>query len=172
VISHYISLGNIAPDEATQKIETGYDAKRDRWNGYDRVEHKQIYEEYEAVEAERQRLREEEIDKQTTTDMAAVHKVAKADGKEGDPDFGSSNEEDADEDKCADAADAVGQKMDTKTRITVWTFPSQEVQRPTMQHCGEPFPYHRKENTPASGGFRISLLVPYNPSDATHLRSP
>ena len=113
---------NIAPDEVTQHIEAGYDAKRDRWNGYDPAEHKQIYEEYEAVEAERQRLREEEIDKQTTTDMAAVRKVAKAgkaEGKEGDPDFGSSDEEDADEDKYADAADAVGQKMDTKTRITV-----------------------------------------------------
>ena len=113
---------NIAPDEFIQDIEVGYDAKRDRWNGYDPAEHKKIYEEYEAVEAERQRLREEEIDKQTTTDMAAVRKVAKAgkvEGKEGDPDFGSSDEEDADEDKYADAADAVGQKMDTKTRITV-----------------------------------------------------
>jgi pre-mRNA-processing factor SLU7 len=113
---------NIARDEVIQDIEAGYDAKRDRWNGYDPAEHKKIYEEYEAIEAERQRLREEEIDKQTTTDMAAVRKVAKAgkvDGKEGDPDFGSSDEEDADEDKYADAADAVGQKMDTKTRITV-----------------------------------------------------
>jgi pre-mRNA-processing factor SLU7 len=113
---------NIAQDEVIQHIEAGYDAKRDRWNGYDPAEHKMIYEEYEAVEAERQRLREEEIDKQTTTDMAAVRKVAKAgkaEGKEGDPDFGSSDEEDADEDKYADAADAVGQKMDTKTRITV-----------------------------------------------------
>ena len=113
---------DIAPDEIIQHIEAGYDAKRDRWNGYDPAEHKKIYEEYEAVETERQRLREEEIDKQTTTDMAAVRKVAKAgkaEGKEGDPDFGSSDEEDADEDKYADAADAVGQKMDTKTRITV-----------------------------------------------------
>jgi pre-mRNA-processing factor SLU7 len=110
---------DIAPDEAIQHIEAGYDAKRDRWNGYDPAEHKRIYDEYEAIEAERQRLREEEIDKQTTTDMAAVRKVAKAGKAEGDPDFGSSDEEDADEDKYADAADAVGQKMDTKTRITV-----------------------------------------------------
>jgi len=113
---------DIAQDEVIQQIEVGYAAKRDRWNGYDPAEHKKIYEEYEAVEAERQRLREEEIDKQTTTDMAVVRKVAKAgkaEGKEGDPDFGSSDEEDADEDKYADAADAVGQKMDTKTRITV-----------------------------------------------------
>ena len=34
-------------------------------------------------------------------------------------DFGSSDEEEGDEEKYADAADAVGQKLDTKTRITV-----------------------------------------------------
>ncbi|TFK44393.1 pre-mRNA-splicing factor SLU7 [Crucibulum laeve] len=112
---------NIQADEIIQDVATGYDAKRDRWNGYDAAEHKQIYEEYEAVEAARQKLREDEIDNQTTTDLAAVRKVAKAGKteKEGDPDFGSSEDEDADEDKYADAADAVGQKMDTKTRITV-----------------------------------------------------
>ncbi|EIM83041.1 pre-mRNA-splicing factor SLU7 [Stereum hirsutum FP-91666 SS1] len=113
---------DIAPDEIIQEVAAGYDAKRDRWNGYDPSEHKKIYEEYEAIEAERQRLREEEIDNQTTTDLAAVRRVAKAgkaEGKEGDADFGSSDEEDADEDKYADSADAVGQKMDTKTRITV-----------------------------------------------------
>lgn len=46
-------------------------------------------------------------------------KAGKKEGKEADPDFGSSDEEDADDDKYADAADAVGQKLDTKTRITV-----------------------------------------------------
>ncbi|KAL1736066.1 Pre-mRNA splicing Prp18-interacting factor-domain-containing protein [Schizophyllum commune] len=109
---------DIQADEIIQDVPAGYDAKRDRWNGYDPAEHKKIYDEYAAIEAERQRLREEEIDKQTTTDLAAVRKVAKA-GKKSDPDFGSSDEEDMDEDKYADAADAVGQKMDTKTRITV-----------------------------------------------------
>ncbi|KAK7005748.1 Pre-mRNA-splicing factor SLU7, partial [Favolaschia claudopus] len=112
---------DIQADEIIQDVATGYDAKRDRWNGYDVAEHKKVYEEYAAVDAARQKLREEEIDNQTTTDLAAVRKVAKATKaeKEGDADFGSSDEEDADEDKYADAADAVGQKMDTKTRITV-----------------------------------------------------
>lgn len=112
---------DIQADEIIQDVANGYDAKRDRWNGYDPSEHKMIYAEYEAIEAARKKLREEEIDNQTTTDLAAVRKVAKA-GKEkkaADPDFGSSDEEDADDDKYADAADAVGQKLDTKTRITV-----------------------------------------------------
>ncbi|KAJ7287822.1 Pre-mRNA splicing Prp18-interacting factor-domain-containing protein [Mycena rebaudengoi] len=113
---------DIQADEVIQEVATGYDAKRDRWNGYDVAEHKRVYDEYAAIDAARQKLREEEIDNQTTTDLAAVRKVAKAgktDGKEGDADFGSSDEEDADEDKYADAADAVGQKLDAKTRITV-----------------------------------------------------
>jgi pre-mRNA-processing factor SLU7 len=102
-----------------QDIAAGYDAKRDRWNGYDPAEHRRVYDEYEAVEAARQKLREEAIDNQTTTDLATVRKVAKAGKGEKDLDFGSSDEEDEDEDKYADAADAVGQKLDTKTRITV-----------------------------------------------------
>jgi pre-mRNA-processing factor SLU7 len=113
---------NIRADEVIQEVEAGYDAKRDRWNGYDPAEHKKIYDEYAAIDAARQKIREEEIDNQTTTDLAAVRKVAKAgkgDTKQGDLDFGSSDEEDADEDKYADAADAVGQKLDAKTRITV-----------------------------------------------------
>lgn len=112
---------DIQADEVIQTVATGYDAKRDRWNGYDVAEHKRVYDEYEAIESARQKLREDQIDNQTTTDLAAVRKVAKAGKaeKEGDADFGSSDEEDADEDKYADAADAVGQKLDAKTRITV-----------------------------------------------------
>ncbi|KAF5393412.1 hypothetical protein D9757_000755 [Collybiopsis confluens] len=111
---------DIRADEVIQDVELGYAAKRDRWNGYDPAEHKKIYTEYTAVEAARQKLREEEIDNQTTTDLAAVRKMAKAGKKDKeDADFGSSDEEDADEDKYADAADAVGQKLDAKTRITV-----------------------------------------------------
>jgi pre-mRNA-processing factor SLU7 len=110
---------DIQADDVVQDVAAGYDAKRDRWNGYDPAEHRRVYDEYAAVEAARQKLREEAIDNQTTTDLATVRKVAKAGKGEKDPDFGSSEEEDEDEDKYADAADAVGQKLDTKTRITV-----------------------------------------------------
>ncbi|KAF7321704.1 Slu7 domain-containing protein [Mycena kentingensis (nom. inval.)] len=110
---------DIQADEVVQDVATGYAAKRDRWNGYDTAEHTKVYEEYAAIDAARQKQRELEIDNQTTTDLAAVRKVAKAGKADGDADFGSSDEEDEDEDKYADTADAVGQKLDTKTRITV-----------------------------------------------------
>lgn len=115
---------DIQADDVVQEIPSGFDAKRDRWNGYDAADFKEVADEYAALEAARQKIREAEIDSQTTTDLAAVRKVAKAgkgDGKDkgDDPDFGSSDEEDDDDEKYADAADAVGQKLDTKTRITV-----------------------------------------------------
>ncbi|KAK0545856.1 mRNA splicing protein [Tilletia horrida] len=136
---------NIAADEVIVDIEgldKDYDAKRDRWNGYDPSQHKKVVEQYEAVEEERRRLREEEIDQQTSTaDLSTVKKLANkgkgkavkkgADGEEGegedgddqkdddDDDFGSSDDEDEDEDKYADKANMPGQKIDTNKRITV-----------------------------------------------------
>ncbi|CDZ98298.1 pre-mrna-splicing factor slu7 [Phaffia rhodozyma] len=112
---------DIVPDEVIQNVGGDWVTKRDRWNGYDPSEYQKVHEEWDALEEARKRIREEEIDNQTTTDLAAVKKVAKA-GKtkvKADDDFGSSEDEDEDEDKYADAADAAGQKVDTKSRITV-----------------------------------------------------
>ncbi|WVQ96672.1 pre-mRNA-splicing factor SLU7 [Kwoniella sp. CBS 9459] len=110
---------NIAADEVIQDIEGDYDAKRDRWNGYDPTTYKHIVDEYEATEEARKKYREEEIDNQTSTDISAVKKLAKKEKEKDDDDFGSSDEDEDDDDKYADAADQVGQKLDTKTRITV-----------------------------------------------------
>jgi hypothetical protein len=106
---------DIAADEVVyaERAEN-YDSKRDRWDGYDPASHKAVVEEHEALEAARQQLREEAVDK--ATDIKAVAKVAKAGKKKKkDDDFGSSDEsDDDDDDKYADGADVAGQKLDTK----------------------------------------------------------
>lgn len=41
---------DIQADEVVQNVELGWDAKRDRWNGYDPSEYRQVIEEYEELE--------------------------------------------------------------------------------------------------------------------------
>ncbi|CAO1622240.1 unnamed protein product [Parajaminaea phylloscopi] len=128
---------DIAPDEhltdfGDKKVD--FATKRDRWNGYDPSEHKRIMEEYEAVEEERRRLREEQIDKQTSTDLSEAKKIAKKTkkkskaGEEGeeagtaaDPDFSSSDDDDDDDEKekYAESANMAGQKVDTDNRMSI-----------------------------------------------------
>lgn len=89
---------DIIADEVVQTFnDSGWDTKRDRWNGYDPAEHQRVVEEYERIEEARRKLKEQELDKKDATDAAA----------------------DEDEEKYADEADMVGQKLNTKTRVTV-----------------------------------------------------
>jgi pre-mRNA-processing factor SLU7 len=111
---------DIAPDEVVLDADikgNAWDSKRDKWAGYDPANHKRVVLEHEALEEARKKFREEELDK--TTDLKVVQKVAKtgkAAAKDKDEDdFGSSDESgDEEDDKYADAADAAGQKLDTK----------------------------------------------------------
>lgn len=110
---------DIAPDEILQDSldNDNWDEKRDRWAGYDPAQHRRVVMEHEALEAARNKFREQQVDE--STDLKTVKKLAKA-GKEkekqdGDSDFGSSDDSgDEDEVKYAEGADAAGQKLDNK----------------------------------------------------------
>lgn len=84
---------DIRPDEVVQSIDKdfSFDAKRDRWNGYDPAMYKEVVERYEALEQERLRVREEALDSRTIEHQAK--KAAKA-AKVKDDDFDSSSDED------------------------------------------------------------------------------
>ena len=117
----------LAGDHMLQEVQgLDYAAKRDRWNGYDPSEHRKVVEEFEAIEAERRRLKEEQIDNQTSSDLKHAKRLAqkqaksKASGGDADDlDFSSSDSDDSDDEKYADKADAVGQKVDTDKRMTI-----------------------------------------------------
>ncbi|KAJ3015436.1 UNVERIFIED_CONTAM: mRNA splicing protein [Siphonaria sp. JEL0065] len=119
----------ISADEVVTNINLGFDAKRDRWNGYDPNEHTKIIKDWELVDQERRRLREEAAAKELE---AAASKgeakekevVATVVGEEEEKKrllalLGEDEEVDGDEDKYADNADQIGQKLDTKSRTTV-----------------------------------------------------
>lgn len=46
---------DIQADEVIQDVDLGWDAKRDRWNGYDAKEYKNVIQEYEQVEESKKR---------------------------------------------------------------------------------------------------------------------
>lgn len=49
---------NIEADEAVEDVQLGWDAKRDRWNGYDPANFTEVVEEYNELEALRKKTRE------------------------------------------------------------------------------------------------------------------
>ncbi|KAF9431483.1 mRNA splicing protein [Entomortierella beljakovae] len=105
---------NIKEDEMLQNVEMSFDAKRDRWNGYDTAEHKKIYEEYEKVEEARRKLKESELDKQDAKAAAMASKMESIANE-----FGDSDDDDEDEERYAEQFDMPGQKVNAKTRTTI-----------------------------------------------------
>lgn len=92
----------IAYDEHIQKVSAGgFDGKRDRWNGYDPTQHREIVEEYKKVEEAKRALKAEKLKDNPDAEIS---------GEE---------EEDGDGDKYVDEVDMPGTKVDSKQRITV-----------------------------------------------------
>jgi pre-mRNA-processing factor SLU7 len=110
---------DIAADDVAQVVPRNFDAKRDRWNGYDPATYKAVVDDYEATEAARKAFREEELDREVEKESERVSGKAKANDE--DDEFGTDDDDDdTPEQKHAnDAADQVGQSFDAKSRMTV-----------------------------------------------------
>ena len=121
------TLKDVKPDEVVKDIALDWDAKRDRWNGYDPAEHMRLVQEHEYIEEARRKRKAQELDKalaQAAEDGnvgSTLIKVAKtATGKKlNEFGFESSDSEAEEEDKYAEHAGVSGQKFDPKTRVTV-----------------------------------------------------
>ena len=91
---------DIQADEVVQDVKLGWDAKRDRWNGYDASEYRAVIEEYEELENLKKRVK-------GTTDGSG-QKVLTEDGDE-------AREREEEEAKYAEESD-MGRQQSTATR--------------------------------------------------------
>ncbi|MCJ1393878.1 mRNA splicing protein [Xylographa bjoerkii] len=90
---------DIQADEVVQDVDLGWDAKRDRWNGYDASEYRAVIEEYEEMESLKKQAKGMEVQGQ---------KLLTEDGNEG-------KEGDGEEAKYAEESD-MGRQQSTATR--------------------------------------------------------
>ncbi|KAI9222234.1 Pre-mRNA splicing Prp18-interacting factor-domain-containing protein, partial [Blastocladiella britannica] len=102
---------DMAADEVVTDVKLGFEAKRDRWNGYDTAEHTRLMREWELVEEQRKRIKAKNLDEEMRARAAAPEDVL--------AEVDTSSESESDEDKYAEAADMAGQQFDAKSRQTV-----------------------------------------------------
>ncbi|VDO92768.1 unnamed protein product [Soboliphyme baturini] len=114
---------DIAPDDVSQAdIELSYDAKRDRWNGFDPVEYNlKAVEEFKRFEEARKTIKAESLEEEYLIAKSSENGEER-EVKEEEKEVKTEKEkEDFDEDKYAENAAMPGVKLDTdsRTRITV-----------------------------------------------------
>ena len=95
---------DIKPDEFLVEGPQDFDGKRDRWASYDTSEYAEVVKTFENIEEERRKLKETEAENDLVKGVASAT-AQDAEGK--------------DEERYAEVVDMPGQKVDTKTRITV-----------------------------------------------------
>jgi pre-mRNA-processing factor SLU7 len=102
----------IAPDEkiVPSTDDRDFDAKRDRWAGFDpAVYNKMVFQEFDKIEEAKRILKEQRIE----------HQDASCKDTEDPPKATASDDSSDEDEKYADKIDMPGTKMDTKQRITV-----------------------------------------------------
>ncbi|CDI98566.1 step II splicing factor slu7 [Echinococcus multilocularis] len=106
---------DIAPDDIEQDdIKLGYDAKRDRWNGYDPREHQRFIAEFQRFEEARKIVKAKKIEEK----LAAA--ASKSEGQEmGSPSGPNLDDEEGDDDRYGEELDMPGQKFDSKQRQSI-----------------------------------------------------
>ena len=92
---------DIQADEVVQDVQLGWDAKRDRWNGYDPTEYRSVIEEYEELESLKKKAKGEGV-------MDGGQKLLTEDGEEAQAVGGE-------EAKYAEESD-MGRQQSTATR--------------------------------------------------------
>lgn len=107
---------SIMADEVVQDINLSYDAKRDRWNGYDPTGHKKLMEDWDMVEEARRKRKASELDKST---QEAANKAKQSDSaisEHGEDDIIA--QLDSSDDEAEDKNEDV-EKSATKSKSTV-----------------------------------------------------
>lgn len=149
---------NLMPDEHIQNLALDYDGKRDRWNGWQADDYKQILDEWEQVEQERRRVKAAEMEERAKlkekmkAQKRALKKKRKqrrrqlrrqAEGRDtdtgtdtgGDSDAGDSDT-DTDTDSDSDASDDedLGEKMKDFDKSTATVATKDDKLRTTTRN--------------------------------------
>lgn len=79
IVGAKFSGQDIQADEVIVNIDLDYDAKRDRWNGYDPNMYLDVIKEHELYDAERKKMKQQEVvgegDKKSKKDIDVIYKA-------------------------------------------------------------------------------------------------
>ncbi|CAK0837796.1 unnamed protein product [Prorocentrum cordatum] len=151
---------NLMPDEYVETLDLDYDGKRDRWNGFQADDYKEVIDEWEKVEAERRKVKAAQMEeraklkerlKAQKKDLKKKRKQRRrqlrrmAEGRDtdtGDSDTGTGDSDmndsdtDSDTDSDSDASDDedLGEKMKDFDKTTATTGTKDDKLRTTTRN--------------------------------------
>lgn len=173
---------DIQADEVVQDVKLGWDAKRDRWNGYDAKEYDQVIEEYNALE---------ELKKQATGKQKQQRLEDGDEGEEGDEE-GARYEEETDMGRHQSTStrnlrlredtakylvdlDLDSAKYDPKTRSMIDEAPADDAEEGFARASGDAAEFERAqryawEGAEKTGAKASNIHLQANPTQAQFLR--